>query len=67
MNLSSTVNLHLYAPRAHKRYDTKNIFIKDGKIHVKSLLVELKLKSLYLIGIIGKKESETLLQYEGDG
>ena len=40
------VTLQLFAPRAIKKYEEVNVAIKIGKIHVKSLLKEKRLKNL---------------------
>lgn len=55
------VTLQLFAPRATKKYEEVNVAIKAGKIHVKSLLKEKRLKNLQFF------ENKVLLQYDDSG
>ena len=56
-----TVDLQIYAPKATKKFETINLAIKSGKIHVVSLLKEYRWKRLYSL------EPKTLLQYDEHG
>ena len=56
-----TVDLHIYAPKATKKFETINLAIKSGKINVVSLLKEYRWKRLYFL------EPKTLLQYDEHG
>ena len=58
-----STTLHLYAPRATKKYDAVNVFIKDGRVHIKSLLSQYHLKSFCLIN----DETPVLVQHDVDG
>ena len=67
MNPLHFVTLHLYAPRAYKTYTLQNSFIVDNKIHIKSLIKQLKIKSLNYINDITDKKQDVLLQYDDKG
>ena len=55
------MDLHIYAPKATKKFETINLAIKSGKINVVSLLKEYRWKRLYFL------EPKTLLQYDEHG
>lgn len=57
----TTVDLHIYARRSTKKFETINVEIKSGKINVESLLKEYRWRRLYFL------EPKTLLQYDKDG
>ncbi|KAI8894634.1 hypothetical protein BC833DRAFT_568188 [Globomyces pollinis-pini] len=57
----TTVDLHIYAARATKKFENINVEIQSGKINVESLLKEYRWKRLYFL------EFKTLLQYDKDG
>jgi hypothetical protein len=44
-----TVDLHIYAPRATKKFETINVEMKSGKIIVQSLLKEYRWKRVYFL------------------
>jgi hypothetical protein len=56
-----TVDLHIYAPKATKKFETINVEIKSGKINIRFLLKKYRWKSLYFF------ELKTLLGYDEHG
>ncbi|KAJ3267699.1 hypothetical protein HDV01_004441 [Terramyces sp. JEL0728] len=56
-----SVNLQMYAPRAYKKYEEIKVQIKSGKIHIKSLLQQNRLKNLKFF------ENDVLIQYDDNG
>ena len=56
-----TVDLHIYAPKATKKFETIPVRIKSGKINVEALLKNYRWKRLYFL------EPRALLLHDKDG